>query len=33
MKETNGEDITEQSRPVSYSRRDFVVSAATAVDE
>jgi alcohol dehydrogenase (NADP+) len=31
MKETNGEDITEQSRPVSYSRRDFVVSAATAV--
>jgi Alcohol dehydrogenase GroES-like domain len=31
MKETNGEDITEQSRPVGYSRRDFVVSAATAV--
>lgn len=31
MKEANGEDITEQSRPVGYSRRDFVVSAATAV--
>jgi aryl-alcohol dehydrogenase-like predicted oxidoreductase len=31
MKETNDEDKTEQSRPAGHSRRDFMVSAATAV--
>ena len=31
MKESNDEDETEQSRPVGHSRRDFIVSAATAV--
>ena len=31
MKETNDEDKTEQSRPVGHLRRDFIVSAATAV--
>ena len=31
MQETNDEDNTEQSRPVGHSRRDFIVSAATAV--
>ena len=30
-KESNDEDKTEQSRPVGHSRRDFIVSAATAV--
>ena len=31
IKETNDEDKTEQSRPIGHSRRDFIVSAATAV--
>jgi hypothetical protein len=31
MKETNDEDKTGQPRPVGHSRRDFIVSAATAV--
>ena len=31
MKETNDEDKSEQSKPVGHSRRDFIVSAATAV--
>ena len=31
MNESNDEDETEQSMPVGYSRRDFIVSAATAV--
>jgi hypothetical protein len=31
MKETNDEDMIEQSRPVGHSRRHFIVSAATAV--
>ena len=30
-KESNDEDKTERSRPVGHSRRDFIVSAATAV--
>src|SRR3954454_4970318 len=31
MKETDDEDKAEQSKPVGHSRRDFIVSAATAV--